>query len=117
MDRWALKRAFRYLEAIFFIVGAFAGFLAFILVPLSLSLIIYHGGSAISGYQQAGAYFLTDHGKSYQVAPATFVRMLFIERAAIASAVLFAFIGISALVAGKLGEWRTRVGWRSRHQF
>jgi hypothetical protein len=108
MDRWTLKRSLRYLHVLFYCIGALAALCAFIFAPWSLFLILLHNGSAIGGYQQAGTYFVVSHGKSAQVSPGVFLRMLFIERAAIVSALTAAAIVIPSLLISKSFSWRTR---------
>src|SRR3954467_13482907 len=108
MDRWTFKRPLGCLQALFYVAGVFAGISGFIFVPWSLFLFVHHNGSAISGYQQAGAYFVVSHGKSAEVTRDVFFKILRIERAAIVSVLTAAFIGISSLLAAKVYEWRTR---------
>jgi hypothetical protein len=102
MDRWKIKTFFAWFEAFFFLGGAVVGLFSFILVPWSLSLDLIHGGSAISGYEKAGAYFLVSHGQSTQVSRALFMKMLTIERATITCALLSGVAALGFLLERKL---------------
>ena len=100
MARWNLVLG--YLKAGFLLLACFVGLLAFILVPLSLGLIQYYGGSAMNGYRKGDAYFLVAHGKSYEVTGTVYHRMLFIEKAAIICVLIAGVTALFILVARKL---------------
>jgi len=100
MARWSV--VLRYLEVLLLFIPCIAGLLGFILVPLSLGLIAYYGGSAINGYRKEDQYFLVDHGKASEVTGTVYHRMLMVEKAAITCVLVVAFTSLLIFLVRKL---------------
>lgn len=71
------------------------GVAAFVCVPVATGLVFATGGSALSGGERGGTYYVVGHGEEYAVSSTTFHAMRWAERLAITTVISF-FIGCLA---------------------